>query len=303
MTYAEIARRRDTMGKRLPMNHRDMGRPSLEAEGHAYSQKFVKWIGDTLEEEQIQLVETFTSIQGEGECLGIRSLFVRSSQCNLRCSWCDTKYSFDPRPGKKHGLPDGHYVSTIDDIVDEAVGDGVTHAVLTGGEPTIQPYLPELVDALQQQGIHVTVETNGTILRPEILHKVDLWSIAPKLHDGSRMTYDAEVMHAYLKAYDPKRTNVQIKWVSTTDQDLDEAFGVMNTWALWKVPMPPIWFHPNGMVPDELYALGCKDLAERVLDRLANPQMDPPLWDLHPTPIIKVGLQYHRLIWGHTLGT
>jgi len=273
------------------------------AEGHAYSQKFVKWIGDTLEPNTFQLVETFTSIQGEGDCLGVRSLFVRTSQCNLRCSWCDTKYSFDPRPGKKHGLPDGHYIATLDEIVDEAVSEGVTHVVLTGGEPTVQPYLPELVAGLQQQGLHVTIETNGTILRPELMHTVDLWSIAPKLHDGSRMTYDAEVMHSLLGAYDPAKGNMHIKWVSCTETDLDEAFNVMCSWAVWNRPLPPVWFHPNGMVPDEEYPVVCRVLAEQVLDRLANQQKDPALWDLHPTPIIKVGLQFHRLMWGHSLGT
>lgn len=272
-----------------------------KAEGLSHDQKFVKWLGDLLEPGQVSMVETFVSIQGEGECLGIRSLFVRTSQCNLRCSWCDTKYSFDPKPGAKHGLADGHYVTTIEDIVNEAVVRRVTHIVLTGGEPTVQPYFVELVLALKAKGFHITVETNGTILHQEVLHIVDLWSVAPKLNDGSRMTYDAEVMDAYLQAYDPKRVNVQIKWVSTTEKDLDEAFGIMNTWRFTvSGKLPPVWFHPNGMVDDEIYPLGCKWLAEAVLDRLEN---EPTGSDLQKRYLIKVGLQYHRLIWGHTLGT
>lgn len=271
------------------------------AEGLAHDQKFVKWLGDLLEPGQVSMVETFVSIQGEGECLGVRSLFVRTSQCNLRCTWCDTKYSFNPTPGHKHGLADGHYITTIQDIVAEVKTTGVTHVVLTGGEPTVQPYFVELVLALKACGVHVTVESNATIIHDEVLHIVDLWSLAPKLHDGSRMTYDAEVMQKYLEAYDPIRKNVQIKWVSTTEKDLEEAFSILNSYR-HMVPgdLPPVWFHPNGMVPDELYAEGCKWLAEAVLKEL-----DDAPWskDLQQRCLVKVGLQYHRLIWGHTLGT
>ena len=281
---------------KLPMN-----KGGGLAEGLSHEQKFVPWLGELLDPDQTSLVETFVSIQGEGECIGIRSLFIRTSQCNLRCSWCDTKYSFVPTPGAKHGLDEGHHIRTIDDIIDETKRERVTHVVLTGGEPTVQPYFVDLVLALKSINIHLTVETNGTILHPEVLHLVDLWSIAPKLNDGSNMTYDAEVMDAYLRAYDSKRTNVQIKWVSTTDKDLEEAFSILHTWRFaHNTDLPPIWFHPNGMVDDEIYPLGCKWLAEAVLAKLAS---EPAHSDLEKRFLIKVGLQYHRLIWGHTLGT
>ena len=283
------------MNRRLPMNH-DGGL----AEGLSHEQKFVKWLGDLLEDRQVSLVETFVSIQGEGERLGARSMFIRTSQCNLRCSWCDTKYSFDPKPGAKHGVPEGHYIASIDEIVAEIKASGVTHVVLTGGEPTVQPHFGALVEAIRKLKVHITVESNGTISPDVDLRDVDLWSIAPKLNDGSNMTYDAQVMKDYLDHY-MSYGGVQIKWVSTTEQDLEEAFSIMHTWTQFHHILPPVWFHPNGMVPDEEYAAGCKDLAEMVLHRLA--QDDEAIQHLQDICDVKVGLQYHRLMWGHNLGT
>jgi len=281
---------------KLPMN--DGGGLAI---GLSHEQKFVPWLGDLLDPNQISLVETFVSIQGEGELLGVRSLFVRTSQCNLRCSWCDTKYSFVPTPGAKHGIEDGHYVVSIDDIISEIKDTGVTHVVLTGGEPTVQPYFSELVLAMKAQGVHITVETNATIIHEDVLDVVDMWSLAPKLNDGSNMTYDAAVMKQYLEAYDPARVNVQVKWVSTTEPDIEEAFSLLNTWRhIIEGELPPVWFHPNGMVPDELYPETCKWLAERVLDQLNN---QPWSVDLQQRCLVKVGLQYHRLMWGQSMGT
>lgn len=104
---------------------------------------------------------------------GVPSWFCRLSGCNLRCGWCDTPYaSWNPEGVKR----------TMGDLVAEARGSGVRHAVLTGGEPMIFPGLGALCDGLKDAGLHLTIETAGTVDR-EI--EFDLMSISPKLANST----------------------------------------------------------------------------------------------------------------------
>jgi len=104
------------------------------------------------------VVEVFTSIQGEGPFTGAYSLFIRLAGCNLRCPFCDTKYSWD--------AANARVVSTGEllRLVEEARPSLV---VVTGGEPLLQArQLEGLVHPLVKAGYKVQVETNGTIKAP-----------------------------------------------------------------------------------------------------------------------------------------
>ena len=96
----------------------------------------------------MRICEIFRSIQGEGLTMGLPTTFVRTVGCNLRCSWCDTQYSME-----------GGEEMSLDEIM-EAVGDARTVCV-TGGEPLLQPDMPELIGRLLEAGKRVVVETNG----------------------------------------------------------------------------------------------------------------------------------------------
>ena len=76
----------------------------------------------------MKLSELFYSIQGEGKLVGVPSVFVRASGCNLRCVWCDTPYA--------SWEPEGAEMS-VDEIVSRVRHFGADHVVLTGGEPMI----------------------------------------------------------------------------------------------------------------------------------------------------------------------
>ena len=95
------------------------------------------------------LVELFESLQGEGRNAGRPCVFVRFAGCNLSCPWCDTDVA------EKFSLPLGELVAEIGRFRPKSV-------VLTGGEPTLQPDMPELVAALKERGYWIAVETNGT---------------------------------------------------------------------------------------------------------------------------------------------
>ena len=89
----------------------------------------------------MKISEIFYSIQGEGTLVGVPSVFVRTSGCNLRCTWCDTPYTSWQPEGEER---------SIDSIVEEVNGYGASHVVVTGGEPMIAPQIEELTRAARR---------------------------------------------------------------------------------------------------------------------------------------------------------
>jgi len=112
--------------------------------------------------------ETFTSIQGEGILAGVPSHFIRTSGCNMRCQWCDTPYtSWEPEGERR----------PVEELVDGAVTSGVRHVVVTGGEPLLQREIGALTASLAAAGLHITVESAGTV---DPSFHCDLLSLSPK---------------------------------------------------------------------------------------------------------------------------
>src|SRR5439155_14137965 len=119
----------------------------------------------------MRIAEIYTSLQGEGLLTGTPSVFVRTSGCNLRCWFCDTPYT--------SWQPEGEDWS-VDAIIEEAqrLAAEIRHVVVTGGEPMLFAELIPLCARLHSAGLHITIETAGTLLLP--VH-CDLMSISPKL--------------------------------------------------------------------------------------------------------------------------
>ena len=92
----------------------------------------------------MKISEIFFSIQGEGELTGVPSVFVRTSGCNLRCRWCDTKYA--------SWKPEGENV-TINDLLDKVCSYPARHVVISGGEPMIAKGIEEFTRLLKEAGI------------------------------------------------------------------------------------------------------------------------------------------------------
>jgi 7-carboxy-7-deazaguanine synthase len=167
----------------------------------------------------MKISEIFHSIQGEGILAGVPSVFVRLSGCNLRCVWCDTPYtSWNP---ESSDMP-------VDEVVTAVRGYSPSHAVVTGGEPMIFPDSIELTRRLKDGGLHVTVETAGTVYQPV---DCDLMSVSPKLanstpleRDGGRwaaqhdrLRYQPDVLRRLMAEY-----TYQLKFVVTAPSDMAE---------------------------------------------------------------------------------
>ena len=121
----------------------------------------------------MKIAELFYSVQGEGSLVGVPSVFIRTSGCNLRCSWCDTPYT--------SWQPEGTDL-TLSQILDEVRAHPTRHVVITGGEPMIAPDILPLTQQLRELGRHITIETAGTVFRPVAC---DLMSISPKLSNST----------------------------------------------------------------------------------------------------------------------
>ena len=158
--------------------------------------------------------------------MGVPSAFVRTSGCNLRCTWCDTPYT--------SWEPDGEDAS-IGQIVRRVREFPARHVVITGGEPMIAPELAELCEALRTAGdYHITIETAGTIFAPV---KLDLASISPKLSNSTPKRREGG---RFAAMHEKNRLNIgviqqlidsspdfQLKFVVCEPVDLDEINGLL----------------------------------------------------------------------------
>lgn len=163
----------------------------------------------------MKIAEIFYSVQGEGGLAGVPSVFVRTSGCNLRCSWCDTPYtSWEPEGGEM----------SRDQILEAVAAYPARHVVVTGGEPLIAPGIVPLTEALAGRGLHITVETAGTVFAPVACH---LMSISPKLANSTpegpwaaqheRLRIRRDVLARLMAAYP-----YQLKFVVARPEDMDE---------------------------------------------------------------------------------
>lgn len=229
----------------------------------------------------MKLSEIFYSVQGEGKLLGVPSVFVRASGCNLRCVWCDTPYT--------SWEPEGDNVA-VDEIVRRVLEFPAKHVVVTGGEPMIMPDIANLCAALNAAGLHITIETAATVFQPV---KVDLASLSPKLSNSTPRTRDGgkfAVMH------DKQRLNIpviqsfvdtcpefQLKFVVSAESDLAEIEAILARLKNWNPA--DVQLMPEGIDSATLAARAgwiaevCKRTGFRFCPRL------------------------HVMLYGHTRGT
>lgn len=107
---------------------------------------------DFCEGRRLPLVEDFYTIQGEGFHSGKPAYFIRLGGCDVGCSWCDAKYTWNPL---------SHPLVATDEIVERAASFEAQAIVITGGEPLLYP-LDYLTERLHAHGLEIFLETSGS---------------------------------------------------------------------------------------------------------------------------------------------
>jgi 7-carboxy-7-deazaguanine synthase len=204
----------------------------------------------------MRVTEIFQSIQGEGTRAGRPCAFVRFTGCDLRCTWCDSAYAF--HGGTERSRPS---------IVAELNAMVLRHVCLTGGEPLLQPDLPELCRDLLASGWEVTVETHGQRdaegLPPEV---VRIFDVKPPGSGEETRDFD------YLERLRP---HDEVKFVVASAEDF-----------AWSVEVARRHRLPGRVA---------------VLFSPVVPAVEPKAlvaWLLAAGIEARVSLQLHKLIWG-----
>ena len=200
----------------------------------------------------MRIAEIYASLQGEGLLAGTPSVFVRTSGCNLRCHWCDTPFTSWEPVGEQR---------SVAEVVAAVSALGGRHAVITGGEPLLLPEVAELCRTLRADGMHVTIETAGTVFLDA---PADLMSISPKLA-SSAPPADTPGNWAARHEKDRRRDDVilalmaggnyQLKFVIDSAGDLAEALAWIDDLGAARpegVDRSRVLFMPQGRGLEEL---------------------------------------------------
>jgi len=217
--------------------------------------------------------EKFVSIQGEGKSTGVPAAFVRLGNCNLKCVYCDTPYTWDET---RFDLRAELVAESVEDVALWVVQHAPGRLILTGGEPLLQQKL--VVDLLKEvdarwlvrtneagaAGPHVFVEieTNCTV-RPNqaLLARVDQWNVSPKLScsgDPPEQRLRSAVFQLFLA-----NSRATFKFVVKNLSDVEELDALAREWGL---PAERVWLMPEAQSASELIAPG-KMVAEAALAR------------------------------------
>ncbi len=219
----------------------------------------------------MQITEIYRSLQGESSYAGLPCIFVRLTGCNLRCSWCDSEYTFTG--GNKMSL------DQVAAEVQRLAPGGLVE--ITGGEPLLQEReLVPLMERLLASGYKVLIETSGE--RPlervprEVVKIVDV-----KCPDsGEGETFRLENLSA-LTLHD------EIKFVLASRRDYEFAKGFTCKHDLTR-RVTSVIFSPAF----DKKATGARDISHCLLD-----PHDLALWVLEDGLNVRLGLQIHKLIW------
>ena len=207
------------------------------------------------------VAEIFKSIQGESSYAGLPCSFIRTTGCNLRCAWCDTEYAF--YGGAQMSVPEvlaaiePHHCSLVE---------------ITGGEPLLQPDVPELASELLRRNRRVLIETGGSldisVLPSDVIKIVDV-----KCPDSGMME---QMDWKNLERLSPAD---EVKFVINSRRDYEWAVDVMNRYRL----------HDRNEV-----------LFSPVYRKLPPEQLAD--WILEDDLSVRLQIQLHKVLWGEKPG-
>ena len=193
----------------------------------------------------MKISEVFSSIQGEGIHAGKPSVFLRTALCNLKCVWCDTKYTWD--------WDNYDYSKEVNELPIEKVIEKIKefepkHIVITGGEPLIQQNDIALLLSKLGDDYFVEVETDCTIIPDSVmLEHVNHWNVSPKTSNSENSREAREIPQCY--DFFVKLENSVFKFVIENESDLVEVDELITKYS---IPKNKILLMPQASTKDEL---------------------------------------------------
>jgi 7-carboxy-7-deazaguanine synthase len=209
----------------------------------------------------VKVSEIFYSIEGEGIEIGKPEVFIRLARCNLRCEWCDTKYTWN----------NGEEMS-VSEVIKEVTKYPCKNVSITGGEPLLQRgELLKLVKRLKKLDYWIQINTNGTIFDRVIFGLVDLISMDCKC-PSSGMKSNLNVLEATNKLFKHK---TQFKFIISDEEDYEYAKKIVSSLLrnASAIIFQPEWNN--------------RKFTPRLIDLVKKDRLN-----------VKVILQQQKIIWG-----
>lgn len=155
---------------------------------------------------KIPVLEIFgPTIQGEGRVIGRKTMFVRTAGCDFRCSWCDSKFTWDG------SAKDDIRTMTPEAILDELKaigGNQFNHVTISGGNPALIKGIQALVDLFQSERIQTALETQGSKFQPWMRQINDL-TVSPK-PPSSGMKQNLDILDSVINQCVPETLNLKV---------------------------------------------------------------------------------------------
>lgn len=209
----------------------------------------------------MKVIEKFLSINGEGLKSGELAVFIRFQGCNLRCPYCDTKYSYiNPK----------YQELEVEDIIDYIKSTNVYNVTLTGGEPLIQPDVDKLINELSNLGYRVELETNGSV---DISKYVGLNGVSFTLDYKGPSSLMEDKMN--LENYKYLGKNDVVKFVCGSDLDLLKAKEII------------LKYHLNEYTNPFISPMFGEIELEKIVDFMKDNNLNG----------VRLQLQIHKIIW------
>lgn len=181
----------------------------------------------------MNICEIFYSIQGEGNWTGLPNIFIRTSGCNLRCFFCDTKYAYNSK-----------LEMSISKIVKNIKNYNCKYITITGGEPLLQNETYILIDALLNNGYKICIETNGSIDIQKISNRKSLMISLDIKCPSSKM-------HEMMNFNNLKKLHLsdQLKFIISNIKDYNYAKNILSKYKI----KSSIYFQPvEGIKPQKI---------------------------------------------------
>lgn len=208
----------------------------------------------------IKINEIFHSIQGESTYAGNRTVFIRTTGCNLRCTYCDTKYSYHEGD-----------MWPLEKILEQVKSYDAEYICITGGEPLLQPEIHKLINILCDLGHKVSLETSGS---KSIKHVDPRVKIILDVKTPDSGAADSFLLENIDFSSENDRVATEYKFVISSEKDLHWSENFCRQHDLLK--KFTVLFSPShGQIPE-------KWLAERILQKKLK---------------VILHLQQHKYIW------